>query len=657
MRRKAQAEFALIIGLVVVAVLVAMYSFSSFSPPSIDQVALTDDQKGIYTFVSDAVEEAGKQTVSRLYSNGGFLNTADSQFGYVNAPGYGDVVYWQACETIDVPDMVVNFREGVGEYLMENLPDTYNIDGKNVVFNKNAMNVEATLYEDRIIISATIPTAVDGVQMPQPYRAEVQTRMMEIFEFARNFARMQSDCRMIENNLLFSLIQSHELSDDWVPFGEGNAVRKYTFTWETLSERIEKYARYSLAQTQIGKDLPLNDDGDVADFTYRGWSGTGIEFFFIPAVIDYTNAGNARACQADTIDASFGSKTYENLNIGLTLGVSEFDRSTLSAPEFLEIKPRTGVFSTYLQGLTVAEYATEYSMKYPVIVSVWDDTSSESFIFALTSYVEKNLIGYGCSPYTTMGESQQSFQSLMFNEICNENANEPANIEVVYDSDGSRVLGAEVLYNNCPLGSTADDGEIHELISPEASAELKVVADDNEYVTCYRYDELADLTVEIPRSELEIFHFYTVDITKSGDTYTASAPSTASYNELIEVDMARVKADGCDPRISEVELNIDEDVNIVSEKRYYKPMPIEEYDVSVIMNIMDFTINENKMTGVVNVPSFTPSGGDIYVYAPNAVGFEFDDEEIIKLLFEHCSIEGISTMQYSGGTCSWTDSE
>ncbi len=664
MRRKGQAEIALILGLVLIAVIIGVYSYSSLIPPSIDQVDVTDEQRGTYTFVTDLLRGGSESTISTLYQNGGYLSVGDATHGFVRVNGFGNVAYRQMCENYENPDVVANFKTGLLDYITQNLPASQVIGGRSVVFNKNAMNVDTTVYDNRIVVSATIPTTVQGVQMLQPYRVEVSTGLGRVSKFADNFARMEADCRMLETHLMFSLMQSSEFSPDWIPFGTGNAHRTYRLLWGVLSERMEKYIIYSLSQTEIGGQIPVTDEGKLADFKYRGWDGSAMEFFPIEVVFDYTGRpADFLACQEPY--PNIEGDRYEDLSnderkgIKFTFGLNDgLDESTFSAPQYLEIKPKTGRgISAYLSpfGLRAAEYAQFYSVRYPVVVGVWDELSGEQFKFAVHAYMENNAPGMGCTVLSPIAPPIESGQSAEHHEYCAEDVTNFANLAFVY-TDGSIVRGATVTYNDCPLGTTGNDGIISAPI-PEQTllGELGIEVDENEYIRCYDPDVG---NVVIPLSANYRFNFNTVEIddTNGDGDYeiTGINPVTAGTDYIIQVELGRPDTEICDPNIGELAGNW-EGSELVSSVVFPRRLPVEDYNVSI--NVQSQSSREglgyvemNESDFGLFTPTYTDAGiSDIYVYAPVVEDFQNADVDI-KLLFENCNIDPLTETMH-GGSC------
>ncbi len=634
MPRKAQAEFALILGLVIIAIVVGVYSYSTVTPPSIQPSALTEEQKSVASYVGDMIRGAATSTISEMYKNGGYLADSTPALGYVNHKALGNkIALWQLCGNYNIPDLQQGFAKGVKEYIESHMPDSQVIGGRTVTFGKQSMTITPSFYDNKITLSVNLPTTVQGQAMPQPYVVEIATKMGRIYDFAKNFARMQADCRVLDNHLLMSLMQSNEYSRPcWIPT-IGNAERSYTFTWSNLRDCMELHIKYSLSNTLLGKEFPISDEGKI-----QKW---GIEFFPVPAVIDYsTVSSGSGVCSGN---AETNSKKYDDLNVNFYFGDDNgLDRSEFSAPEHLRIQPRVGPFMRFMQGMRVAEYSQTYSMRYPVVVNVWDSSLRKSFKFAVLVYIDNSAPG-ACTAIPTLTAADQSEFSRTYGDTCVEEATEDANIFVRY-KDGSDVTGATVSFYGCELGTTGRGLPIQAKVPPVWGA-LKVRDGQNEYTECYSYSDLRNIQIDIPRSKHFTFNFYMVGISKTGSTYTIDSVSPA--NERIEVGMSRM-GDACAPPEPEIVVNVNDAGSFVSELDVAN-LPVDEYYVGIE------TYDGQNLGGFVNMTGFTPAGSDLYVYAPSLDGFDESNLENVRSLYTSCGMEPISTAECSNVVgCSWT---
>lgn len=644
MPRKAQAEIALILGLLVIAVAIGLYSYSSLSPPSVENVALTQEQQSVASFVKDVMRQGVSETVSEIYKNGGYLDGSSMYLGYTSTDTFGNVAFWQMCDTFAIPDIKANLADGVKKYLEENLPDTQSIGGRTATFNKDAMQVTTKLYDNKVVVAASIPTTFEGSQVPQPYRIDFATGLGRIADFAENFAIMEADCRMLDNNLISSLSQSSESSRPcWIPFGMGNAQRQYTFSWTQLRDCMELHARNSVATTKVGYQIPTDTEGRLVNMRYSGWDGTSMEFGFIPTIIDYSSLPEGQRACGENAPENVASDPYNDLNVMFYYGDDDgLDRTEFSAPETLEIKRASGSVNQYLNGFTIAQYQASYNVKYPVVVSIWDDDMKMPFNFAVMVFMENNQVGHGCTASSAIPPAPQTLESLQYNDRCRTGATEDASIMVKY-TDGSIVKGAKVSFDGCPLGNTANDGFVSGKVPKTALGSLTVEVDDNVYTEAVSYSELAGHTFSIPKSKSYTFHFYKVPVTKTAGGYTAEAPVPVS-GEKVSMYMERTDFDPFDTSgITQF--------SATEPSKFIYRLPMYEYNVTAGLN------TEEEVLGIMN-GIFTPAPDteDVYVYIPSLSGIEDADVENLKSLYDNCnglSLISNGQISYTGG-CSWT---
>jgi hypothetical protein len=465
----------------------------------------------------------------------------------------------------------------------------------------------------------------------------VDTKLGRIYDFAKNFAIMNANDRVFDNHLIKSLSQSSEYSSCWIPFGSGNAERSHSFQYGELKDCMERHIKYSLAHTEIGNRIVTDDEGRIADFTYRGWDGTGTEFFPTPVVIQYN----------PVTGEVIGGDAYEDLEISFYFGDDNgLDRREFAAPDIVEVERSTGGFMQYLPGFPVIQYSQVYSVMYPVIVGVWDEEARESFNFATFVFMENNAIKRGCGTRPVISQVEQSEYAASYDDICVNEATIPVNLKVEYD-DGSPVIGADVRVYGCKM-TTAGNGIIHGFApSRFAYGALEVHDGNSVHTQGILKDELVGKVVQIPRSATFNFHFYEVPVLKSGDSYDFVASSTASNR--IEMVMYRM-VDILEPRFFESIINMNDDGMTTYAVRVDN-IPVDEY----VAAFASVTRSDGTVIGSMNMTGFVAPeyGRNLYVYVPVMVG-EYSEEEDLQGLrdaYDSCpELDLITTVPW-GGSC------
>lgn len=654
MPRKGQAEFALILGLVIIAAVVGLFAMQTISPPSIAPSAMSSEQREATSFALDVVEGAVIQSVSDIYHNGGYADDSTSPLGSFDTKklGGGEVPYWQMCGSYNVPDVESELTEQIKSNINAFVPERSVMAGKAITFNKFNKNVDVTIYDSRITVSVNIPTVFDGVTLPAPYVIDVPSNLGRINDFASNFARMQSDCRVLDSHLISALSKSSEYSDCFVPFSPGNAERSYTLTWNNLKDCTKRYIDFSLANTIIGFEIPTDDEGRIRNLRYEGFAGHANELFFVPGVIDYSAAGDGvSVCSGDGITGSaVGIDKYRDLTGKMFLFGDDdgLDETEFKAPNMVEIRPETGTFTNFLQGLTVATYGPYFfSVKYPVIGSVWDEKFGEPFRFGLYVYMDESNIGQ-CQAPPVLSELEQSNYAENYGDICVA-ANEEVLINVL-DDDGKPVNGAEVYFFGCLVGVT-QNGLLPGVV-PQAIAPLVIMKGNKVYSEMHSYEDLELITVRMPEIKNYPVEFFGVNIEKTGTEYRFSqGTKLIRTDKMIEIEMLK-ELDPLEYIINPYYIwNIDELTGKTVYDRYVTNLPVIKHNASIFVTDMI----EGEVVGFAMTENFEPSGNKIYVYAPVVSGLTSDfseaDEIGIKNLYSTCNgLEAIMSQPW-GGTC------
>jgi len=657
MERKSQAEFAVILGLLLIAIIVGVYTFGGLKLP-FQQVVLTEEQEAVSDYVKNMVREASYQTLSTLYVNGGYLDTASATLGSVDHRSLGNnIAYWQKCNAFDAPELEEQFRTGVKQYMMANLKDSESVQGISASFQKVSLFVNADFFDDKVTVSINLPTTVAGQGLPQPYTVDIPTKAGRINEFARNFARYQQECRVFDTHLLRSVSQSTWKSTPcWLPTVPSGGERPQTFTWQQLRDCMQRHILTSLSRTILWREVPLDSQGKIAMLA-PGYSG--IEFNPVPAIIDYTGLPEStNYCllpPAQFQAMGVKSKAYEDLQVAFYMGDDDgIDRNNFVVnPEPVQIRMRTDGLTpfNFLQGFTSADFNVMYSVSYPVIVDVWDPVLRKSFKFATAVSIAGNSVDSTCAAFSQPTSTPA--------DICTTGADTQATIRVVR-TDGQPVENAMVSFYTCGLGLTKDGGYIRTAVPSAVWGGLTVVdgiASDpyssyTTYTSCMSGSRLSNIVVEIPYKRRFNMIFRTVNIERNTATgaYTITSIVTTSPSDLVDAMMTR-EGDPCSPPLPVMVLNRNPGYAASVTTSH---IPLDAYNVSVS------TTDNDKAYGYVTSENYVPPSGDstgtLYVYAPKLIsGGDWDNSyaAAVKQLYGRCGIDSLMTTDLLGsrGTC------
>ena len=205
--RKGQMEIIIILGITVVAVVIALYAMSDSGlfrnpvPPGVHE-----EQRVVADEVKNLVREAADETLRTMMAHGGYhpdvsgLPSETTEFLLTEVP------VWQKCSSTNIPslsDIEAWMEESIGDIVWEGLDQAEAKFNNRVDFedNRNRITVDADikgagrLDPKYIEITLNMDTTVTGggEEYPMstdfyPYRVRVPTSFGRIYQFAKDFA-------------------------------------------------------------------------------------------------------------------------------------------------------------------------------------------------------------------------------------------------------------------------------------------------------------------------------------------------------------------------------------------------------------------------------------------------------------------------------------
>jgi hypothetical protein len=509
MFRKAQAETALILGLVVIAIIVAAYAYSSFTAPFTDITALSEEQRSVDAYVRDAIMTAAIRTLGKIYGQGGYYDasSAPRTLNYMNL----DIAYWQVCDDVDIPDIEDEVEKGVYDYLRRKLPVKTDIAGRQVEFTIDALDIGARVFENKISLSVNLPTKVDGVPLPQPFTLDVESKLGRIYDFAVDFSNYQKEYRKLEQNLMKHInISNPDESEEgacWLPtlgLYDGTLSRGWTMIEKCMEMQID----HTLSHTFEWEKPWLMSDGTLS-----------------PSLLK-----NAYIFQIKKSDESWGQ--YADLEVEFRYGGVEGRLLTRNEPEFyLMTDPDPLIFRP--QGipgvLSITAYDVKYDISFPVVISVRDEILERNFNFV--NFV--NIKDSRASNQWCMESEPPDPQT----EACRlEVAGEEMDLTVT-DTDGTPLPNVYVQFGPCKFDSPTDaDGRLP-VPTPILPGDqvLTLGKGEMEYNVSATTEELvSEKVVAMPIYETYDMYFYTAYI----DSDHINLIAADNYNVMQKMDVS-----------------------------------------------------------------------------------------------------------------------
>ena len=408
---KGQAEFAVIIGIVIVAAVVIIYAFPSITPRIMPPGKYDTFKASFESLVRDGAQD----TMSKLSVYGGYLDNSSFQLGSVIFLGK-EVPYWQYNGNVKFPDVKANLVQGVSGYLARN-KEGFIQEMKMSGLEIGEPKVSANVLAGKAIITVSMTTKIDGTNYPQPYTVEVQSRLGEIEEFSKAFAQYDKASRPLEYYTLSSMMISPMEGDAHsIPFFVSlTECGDYLFKgWYDLKPSVEGVVRATLAQTYMPGKAPLN----------TMMTSSSPKYALVP----------------------MNGKRYENLDVGFfvpddfSLTPSEFQFSPDPISTSSKIIPLVGQCQS-------DPIYVNYYLTYPAIVRVKDPLTNNVFQFAVHVYIKDNKPGdWSGTGYETDAQKQICSNPQCLAQI------------TVKSASGNPVDSASITFMGCSLGRTDSRG-------------------------------------------------------------------------------------------------------------------------------------------------------------------------------------------------------
>ncbi|RLJ08198.1 MAG: hypothetical protein DRP12_01000 [Candidatus Aenigmatarchaeota archaeon] len=411
---RGQVEMIFILVLIIIGIVTIFYAFQSGligGPP-----APPTEAESVKLSVEAFIQEGLQQVLDNVSRYGGY---PERQYGG-SVLFLDDLVpYWLASGQVTYPDLEASIIQGLSNWLT-----TYKASFEESLRNETRKNVTlgvplvsgVSIKPNRIDVQVNLPTRVDGKEIPQPYEVGVDTKLGEIYEFAKKFVDWEKDERFLEYALLSSMALSpYEDGMRKVPFivmasDCGDFIFK---SWYDLKPAVEEVIRATLAGIYMPGKAPENVAGSTSYPKYT-----------LP---------------------EFDGKDYSDLRVSFHLP----DAFSLTYWSF-QFKPNPIlVFARPTPfGLCMPDAANvSYLVEFPAVVDIKDELTGNHFRFAVHVYIKDNKPAeWGAEGY--VAEEQQAF--------C-ESASCLAEIRVK-DEDGNPVPYTYLTFMSCPLGQTDESG-------------------------------------------------------------------------------------------------------------------------------------------------------------------------------------------------------
>lgn len=430
---KGQVELVIILGIIFLFIVVMFSSFGSnfFANPVPSGVA--ERQAAVNTLVMGVIKDGVKDTLRTLELHGGYLEDPSiAGKSWEDVPNVEfmktGVAYWQMCENNYSPkkeDVKRYFELAAAKYIRDNINQVSDLYGRNVSFDPRNIKVEANILganpgePKKIDVTVTLPTTVDGYDMPSqyhPYKHSIDTEFGEILQFAADLAEDNAKNRNLEVFTIYGVYFSQDLDG----FGKLPTTGVLTECGQFLFRDAEQIDMYLM---ELVKYI----------ITQIRWWDVMSTDYSIPKIF---------AIQ------SLDGKEYRDLDIYMRIP----DNFGFDNHDFVMYvnNEREVTTSVLIPPVCIEAFNRGYNVNYPVIISVKDRETGGFFNFASHVYVESE----GLHMYPGSCGSIKSPGSDKCQDLSCE-----VNMRVV-DDLSVPMEGVFVSYGNCPVGYTDSNGRV-----------------------------------------------------------------------------------------------------------------------------------------------------------------------------------------------------
>ncbi len=429
MVKKAQAEFIVIAGILILALVAVYYAVSgNFQASNVPQ-GVYEKQKTIQESFLSMARKGADYTLKVMETHGGYPTVELLGEGNYEVPSYvvfmGEgVPYWARCQNDLTPsreDMTRWFRLSMEHYIqthMNEITDVY----KNSSFDLSRLSVSVNILSspNKIDLTVNLPTKVDGYAMAgqlYPYKISLDSKLGEIYDFAGDVSAAQSSKRFLEVYTTASIYMSKDAADGHAKLPTGGFLldcgETVYRTPDQISSYLKEIAQYVITQTVWWQNMTTDKSK--------------------PKVY--------------AVNKEIMDREYRDLDISMYLP-DDFNFETQGT---IVAKNNKRAFTSpmWTSSDCFGVYSIGYSVSYPVIFRVKDPLSGYSFNFAALVFVDKS----GARMFPGRCEDIKTAEDACKSVTCS------ARIKVT-DEAGKPIKEAVATFGECGIGYSDSSGII-----------------------------------------------------------------------------------------------------------------------------------------------------------------------------------------------------
>ncbi len=457
----------IILGIVVLASVIMIYTFranlfaSEWETQQAISLSVPDEAEELHSYVSECIQEVVEEPVRLMGQQGGYLEIPTDEIGrgdhnpFSNSleifPGTDfETSYWfyiaaNGVQQSQIPDLET-MEIALEEYVDDNLVDC--LDNFELYEENNAsvgvVDTEVEILNDEVRFTVNYPVHIELEDFSfdfDSFYEEVDVPLGEMLETSIEIMNEENENFYLEDLTVDMLVLYDEIPFSWMEFDCDTEV----WNEEDVEKSLKEIIMNNILAIKVGgSNYYQSEESDEDYFEWDALRGTN----------------------------DYNVNLLYSQNWPLSMQVYPTEDGELVEDSFTEGSPLGSLMSTFF---CMNNYHFVYDIKYPVLVSLYDEETDYTFQFATMVVLDNNA--------ARENELEDEIADIE-DTICADATTEITVYPVAVSDSGALVdleeveISFQCINNVCPLGETRGSGLVAEV---PACVNAQIVASKEGY--------------------------------------------------------------------------------------------------------------------------------------------------------------------------------
>jgi len=625
--KRGQAEYVVLVGIILVLLVVAYFALSTWTiyPITVPQ-GIEQEKKLVGDAVTNTGRQAADEAIGWIENQGGYIVPDAESVVFAN---YG-VAFWQKCSDTSMAPTLAEITARLEDAMEYNINRTLHerrgFFSKNVTLDLDSISVRANIQNNKIDFSVYIPTTIQGHSIPQPYTFSVSTKLGEMHEFATKFVQDNAQKRYFEIFTATTIYYSGDLATNGVLTRCGQGIYQNS---QYINKGLRDAIEYTLVNTFWWQPMPPADPNEKKVYAIESLNGD----------------------------------EYPQFDIGLYLP----DGFILGPARPLHItnSEHLATISIFDIPICVAPYFWRYSVDYPVIIRLRDDLTGHHLNFAVQVDM-KNMMPSDCSASVNLPDDDTERNCYGHITTLDRQGNPLANTSSTFgqyyfgESDLDGVIEGSIQCEDGKLILFKDGYGLYESYRTAQNINksytlYKLPLSEFKFKQVYISDKYKTVLVGLDETEVLTYHKCEINLATdqitikfSSDRYNYSLtnidPDASNYDCLSSAvcETCRLTGNDCRSCLSSCQLYVKSSVTT-------DLIPGDYYDIDGDMMNYGLLKATGAFETILDMPE---SDSTYYVYVPSkSLPYGINDQNrmvITRELKNKCGMDPIESQEHKG---------